>query len=833
MDDQGGKQELSGADADMAADNTKQNRDSQLTSGAVRTPSMALSFEVLFQKEIHQLAQRFSSSSDVAVTAREMAPDICKILNAERVDYYRINPVEKSLVTQLTLANGSTPDLKIPITSRSVPGYVVRSKGAVNLTNVYDDAELKAISQDLHFLKAIDTRTGLRTRELMAVPVVANDELFGVLQVVNNKSEKAFTALELQGAEMLAKAIGEQALQLRSGGDAPIKSSIAEITTVISALTPLSRPATKYAELVKNKVVSEADIAKIRTSSGSKDANFENELIRQFRVTPAQIGQALSSFYDVPYEPYQSRRNRVDALHSTLRSDMALRQGWVALSEEPDNGLAVLCLDPDALKSGRLIAQTYPKYTKVTYRVTTHKEFKDTVEQLAVNGIGSIDQLLAQLTKNTEETQRPEVVANQEVEENEVVRIVNKIITDAYQSRASDIHIEPGIGAAKMLVRLRIDGALEKFLELPASLRQAMISRIKVMAELDISESRRPQDGKITFRKFGPLDIELRVATIPSSGGIEDVVMRILAGGEPIPLDDLGLLERNKERLLSVISKPYGLFYVCGPTGSGKTTTLHSILAHLNTPEAKIWTAEDPVEITQRGLRQVQVNKKAGVDFALLMRAFLRADPDIIMVGESRDLETVSMGVEASLTGHMVLSTLHTNSAPEAITRLLDMGMDPFNFADALLGILAQRLARRLCSCKEAYKPSKDEMRAFMTEYAAELRQTEPWQKDPDGELQRSYDQLKTQYAIQGNWQLYKPVGCPECRNTGYRGRVGLHELLLVDDTIKTLIHEKARVALIFTAAIEAGMITLKMDGMQKVLAGHTDMKQVRAVCIK
>ncbi|WP_322579120.1 GspE/PulE family protein [Rhodoferax sp.] len=241
------------------------------------------------------------------------------------------------------------------------------------------------------------------------------------------------------------------------------------------------------------------------------------------------------------------------------------------------------------------------------------------------------------------------------------------------------------------------------------------------MCDLDISERRKPQDGKIKFKKYGPLDIELRVATIPSAGGVEDVVMRILAAGEPIPLEKLGLTAHNKARLEATVSKPYGLFYVCGPTGSGKTTTLHSILKFLNTPDTKIWTAEDPVEITQKGLRQVQINKKAGIDFALVMRAFLRADPDIIMVGESRDKETVSMGVEASLTGHMVFSTLHTNSAPESITRLLDMGMDPFNFADALLGILAQRLAKKLCDCKQAYVPDAEELRLFAAEYAEEL----------------------------------------------------------------------------------------------------------------
>ncbi len=397
----------------------------------------------------------------------------------------------------------------------------------------------------------------------------------------------------------------------------------------------------------------------------------------------------------------------------------------------------------------------------------------------------------------------------------------------------SDIHIEPLPGKAKTGIRFRIDGSLVNYIEVPSHFRQAMVTRLKIMCDLDISEKRKPQDGKIKFKKFGPLDIELRVATIPSSGGVEDVVMRILAAGEPIPLEKLGLTPHNKERLEKTVSKPYGLFYVCGPTGSGKTTTLHSILKFLNTPDTKIWTAEDPVEITQKGLRQVQINKKAGIDFALVMRAFLRADPDIIMVGESRDKETVSMGVEASLTGHLVFSTLHTNSAPESITRLLDMGMDPFNFADALLGILAQRLAKKLCDCKEEYFPDGEEIKLFLAEYAEELRHTTAWKADYAGEAKKLYDSWVKAYGHDGKLKFYRHKGCDKCGKTGYKGRIGLHELLIADDPTKKLIQERARVAELFSQCVEGGMRTLKMDGMEKIMLGLTDIKMVRSVCIK
>ncbi len=419
--------------------------------------------------------------------------------------------------------------------------------------------------------------------------------------------------------------------------------------------------------------------------------------------------------------------------------------------------------------------------------------------------------------------------------DNVIVRLVNKIIIDAYNQGASDIHIEPYPGKNKTVVRLRRDGELRNYYEIPSRMRNALIARIKIMANLDISEKRKPQDGKIDFKKFSMLKIELRVATIPTTNEQEDVVMRILASGKPLPLDKLGLSKRNHRDVQRLVTKPYGLFFVCGPTGSGKTTTLHSVLGHLNTPERKIWTAEDPVEITQKGLRQVQVHPKIGFTFAAAMRAFLHADPDIIMVGEMRDQETTSTGIEASLTGHFVFATLHTNSAPESIIRLLDMGMDPFNFADALVGILAQRLARRLCpDCKEAYEADTEEVRELLTEYCYELipkGADEAYSKMMRGKILKEWQENFANEA--GTFTLYRPKGCEACEDTGYRGRLGLHELLSASDNIKKLILEQARVSELLAAAIQEGMRTLKQDGIEKVLQGHTDIHAVRSVCIK
>lgn len=406
--------------------------------------------------------------------------------------------------------------------------------------------------------------------------------------------------------------------------------------------------------------------------------------------------------------------------------------------------------------------------------------------------------------------------------DNTLVQLVNKIILDAYHEGVSDIHIETYAGKQNTRVRFRKDGALVPYLEIPPNFRNAVISRIKVMSSLDISERRKPQDGKLDFQHFGPAKIELRVATIPTSSGLEDIVMRILAAAKPVPIEGLGLAEDSLAILKKIMLRPYGLVLVCGPTGSGKTTTLHSLLGYINTPERKIWTAEDPIEIAQPGLRQVQVNTKIGWTFANAMRSFLRGDPDVIMVGEMRDQETTKVGIEASLTGHLVLSTLHTNTAPESVVRLLDLGMDPFNFSDALLVILAQRLARALCpECQIAHAAKTAEIDELVAEYC------EGTPLDPAKVLQA----WQAHYAKDGKFMLHRAKGCKSCHQTGYRGRLGLHELMVISPAIKKLIQTRAPVSDILPVAISEGMRTLKQDGILKVLAGRTDISQIRAVC--
>lgn len=776
-----------------------------------------ITFEALFYKQLHHVTARIHDTENLDQIMLDTSQDICKLLNADRLTLYAVNDDRTAIVSKVKTGLNSSRDLKLPISPQSLAGYAAFSKQQLNLADVYDDDALKQIHPSLNFLKEVDKRSGYRTRQMLVAPILDGDVLHGVLQIINNKSDQPFGALEVEGIAQLCKTLATAIRQrTQKANDAA------------------RQKATKFDGLVADGVISQAELEQCLVDARSDGQTVEQVLISTFKVKPAQIGPSLARFFGVPYEPFYSGRIRSEALHGPLKRDFIEEQGWIPLEESPE-GLVIMCVDPEAVRGARVVPQVFPRIGKFAYRVTTLTEFEQTLSQLYGAGAegGSIDQLLADMDGGPIDDGYNDDSLESAAADNELVKFVNKVIIDACHQKASDIHIEPMPGKLKTGIRFRIDGSLVPYIEVPAHFRQAMVTRLKIMCDLDISERRKPQDGKIKFKKYGPLDIELRVATIPSAGGVEDVVMRILAAGEPIPLEKLGLTPHNRQRLEATVSKPYGLFYVCGPTGSGKTTTLHSILKFLNKPETKIWTAEDPVEITQKGLRQVQINKKAGIDFALVMRAFLRADPDIIMVGESRDKETVSMGVEASLTGHLVFSTLHTNSAPESITRLMDMGMDPFNFADALLGILAQRLAKKLCDCKEAYVPDGDELRRFVTEYAEELRHSRAWKSDYASEAQKLVDGWAETYGHDGQLRLYRAVGCDKCGGTGYKGRIGLHELLVSDDAVKKLIQERARVSELFAQAVEGGMRTLKMDGMEKILMGLTDIKMVRQVCIK
>lgn len=547
----------------------------------------------------------------------------------------------------------------------------------------------------------------------------------------------------------------------------------------------------------------------------ARQVDLETILIDKYRVPKGDLGLALSEFYQCPYVALDERTVIEQDLLKDLSFDYLRKHAWIPLRKQ---GLIidVVINNPHDLEQGVDIRRAFPGST-IRFSVGLRRDIEQYL--LIVTGQtsgGSLTEILGELVSEAES----ERVAEQdggEIDENDsaIVRLANQVITEAYRLGASDVHVEPYSDRKETAVRFRVDGTCFTSMRIPAVYRRALTSRIKIMANLDIAERRKPQDGKIRFKLAKDRELELRIATLPTAGGNEDIVMRLLTSKHSIPLEAMDFTPEVLQAIKGLAEKPYGIVLCVGPTGSGKTTTLHAILKHINTDERKIWTAEDPIEITQDGLRQVQVHPKIGFTFTTALRAFLRADPDVIMIGEMRDKETADTAIEASLTGHLVLSTLHTNSAAETVTRLLDMGCDSFNFADAMLGVLAKRLCKRICEhCKEGYHPTRQEYDELALGYGA-----------------LNWEKLGVDYTA--DLVLHRGRGCESCNQSGLRGRVPLHELLIGSETIKSQIQSKVKTADILNMARHEGMTTLLQDGIHKVLQGLTTYRQVRAVAMK
>jgi len=567
--------------------------------------------------------------------------------------------------------------------------------------------------------------------------------------------------------------------------------------------------------LIRNSCISREDLDVAIAEALKGPMDLETLLIEHHRIHPEQLGNSLSEFYDCPYVEYNERRPIDPGLLKNLNLDYLKRNFWIPMKRD-QNVLEVLIDDPHDLDKYLDIRRAFPGLT-IRFAVGLRRDIAQFLLAATDRAEGwSMSEILDELVKEARREEQREVHSAQVTESDcAIVRLANQLIADAYRLGSSDIHIEPFSDRKETAVRFRVDGSCFPYMKIPPSYRRAIVSRFKIMANLDIAESRKPQDGKIKFRLGGKKEIELRVATIPTAGHNEDVVLRILTAKEPMPLEAMDLSQRTLDELTRIAEKPYGVILCVGPTGSGKTTTLHALLSRINTQERKIWTAEDPIEITQDGLRQVQVHPKIGFTFATAMRAFLRGDPDVIMIGEMRDRETADIALEASLTGHLVLSTLHTNSAVETVTRLLDLGCDSFNFADAMLGVLAKRLCKRICSsCKEEYRPSRAEYEELVRGYG-----TEYWKN-----LDIEYD---------AGFRLFRGNGCDACNHTGFKGRIALHELLLGTEEMKALIQSRARTSQMLKLALDERMTTLVQDGIEKALQGHTTYKQVKAVAIK
>jgi len=630
---------------------------------------------------------------------------------------------------------------------------------------------------------------------------------------------KAARISYLTGTELEKRNHQEAALNLYKASS-ELNPADAEVAKRIDSTATAVTSGSKYDWLVRESVATAAQLQRAFGLAKKLNKSIEFILIDTYKIKKEDIGKAFAIFYRCKFRSFDPNLPAPVELLANLKKTFLLNEVWIPISWSKD-GIEVLVDDPRNLNKTDNI-KALMKTNKIQFSVAIREDIHAFInsffnkERQAEAG--------APVEEITDDIDIPDISFEEERDEttveeadessSQVVKLVDQLIIAAYRKNASDIHIEPSVVTKATSIRFRLDGVCQEYMKIPNSMVRGVVSRVKIMSNLDIAERRLPQDGKIKFRRKGVPAFEMRVATLPTAGGFEDVVLRILASSGAIKIDEMGLTERNLRVIKTIVAKPYGLILAVGPTGSGKTTTLHALLGHINKAGVKIWTAEDPIEITQQGLRQVEVKPKIGLDFARIMRAFLRADPDIIMIGEMRDEETASIGIEASLTGHLVFSTLHTNSAPETVTRLLDMGLNALNFSDAFLGVLAQRLTRRLCtSCRKEYDLPLEEFDELRTDYGAH------W-----------FERTGIRHAE--GMKLFRAVGCEACSNTGYRGRMGIHELMEGTADIKLMIKKQANTEEILQAALEQGMMTLKQDGILKVLQGITDISEVRRVCI-
>jgi len=654
-------------------------------------------------------------------------------------------------------------------------------------------------------------------------PSKASDELAKLVEAQKLGNKEVCQALFIFGQEMEKRDHREVALDNYKAAH-KLNPADAEIKKRQDSLAATFTTGSKYDYLLRKKLVTTDQLQQAFALAKKLNKSVEFVLIENNKISKQDIGKSFSLFYDTKFRDYDASFTVPVELLTNLKKAFLLNEYWVPMSWDKE-GVEVLVDDPRDLNKTDNI-KTLMKTNRINFTVAIREDIEQYIRHFFDKEHASAADVKAVTQSVDDFNLIPDVAFEEEEEDRDleeeaydeasgkIVKLVDQVIIAAYRNNASDIHIEPSSITKSTTIRLRLDGVCQEYMKVPNSMVRGIISRVKIMSNLDIAERRMPQDGKIKFRRKGVPTFELRVATLPTQGGYEDVVMRILASAGAMQMDEMGMTERNTKVMKRIVAKPYGLILAVGPTGSGKTTSLHAILSYINKPGIKIWTAEDPIEITQAGLRQVEVKPKIGLDFARVMRAFLRADPDVIMIGEMRDEETASIGIEASLTGHLVFSTLHTNSAPETVTRLLDMGLNPLNFSDAFLGVLAQRLTRRLCKeCREEYPLTKDEFEMIYVDYGEKFWDKTGIKYDPD-------------------MTLFKPVGCEACSKSGYRGRMGIHELMEGTPRIKLMIKKQANTELLFGQAMKEGMETLRQDGIKKVFKGMTDMAEVRRVCI-
>lgn len=709
-----------------------------------------------------------SKISDILYSAED---EIKGYVGADKIVLYKKSEHDQRMLAEFR-QGGQVSHIDVDISTDSMLGRVSLS-GKVLLVNSASD--FPNIQRD----KQIESIVQSPIAATVVLPVIYQQRLLGLLQLICAR-EYSFSQIHVKRAKTLAHIIAHHLAD-----DMAVADDAFEL-------------------LLADELISEHELSLLHARALNENTSIAHLLISEKNIAITTVAEALERYYQVPFFAYDpSHRLPENALEHINRKFLE-QERWVPV--EAEEGCVTVIME-DPLNAATLLDVEHLFFGKnIKICVGIYEDFCRYLDAPNTPTPASLAKDIEEIVAASQTNNDAVTESDNGCQADNTIRLVDELIENAYMIGASDIHIEPLADNQGASVRVRVDGVCRTDTHIPASLLPRVIARIKVISGMNVTDRRMPQDGKCVVN--GPNGaIEIRVAVIPSITGHEAVVLRILSSAQPLNLEQLNLSDRDLTHIRSIAERPHGLFLVVGPTGSGKTTTLHGLLHHINKPERVIWTIEDPVEITQPGLQQVQVNQQLGLNFAKGLRSFLRADPDVIMVGEMRDKETAHIAIQASLTGHLVFSTLHTNSAPETIIRIRDMGIDSSTFTDSLLGVLAQRLVRKLCEqCAEYTTPTPSEME-WLESHLAEGQK-----------LANNSSSLKIKHA----------VGCEQCDQTGYNGRVAIHELLINSKDMKKLIVTDAHLESLIECAAREGMRTLLQDGVDKIMAGIIDIRQLR-----
>jgi type II secretory ATPase GspE/PulE/Tfp pilus assembly ATPase PilB-like protein/GAF domain-containing protein len=776
--------------------------------GELFSKTLSLAFSKMYREEkIRAISVSIHSANNTDDILLKLEDALLDLFQAERLTIYAFDKKSNEVCSKVK-SGQAIKEIRVPVSPKSIAGCVATLLKPANLIDVQNDVELTCFHPQLRFDGKWDKASGFTSKAMLVYPLIFQGQLMGIIQLVNKRNGSSFNKQDENTAEIISEVL---ALGLHN------QSKYSQTKK------------TPFDLLISNGTLSQNELTAANIGARKQKLSPEFVLIKNHGFEKKEIGKSLSQYFNLPFIDLEQPGLIMEDLTSGLNKKELQKELWLPIAIN-NSKMTVAIVDPENSDIVSKIAMLFPKNDfefKVCIREdiidhlsggkTTSEGFgtRQPIQKIVGNpteqGLIDVDALIAEMEGGEESSGAD---ANEALTQADNMTAINvqDILADSISQQASDIHFEPAIGNKSITIRFRVDGVCREYQPQTNLSPQDVITILKKMAKLSITDSHLPQDGKFKI-KIDNEEIEYKLSTYPTFGQNEDVVLHKIEPLKPIPLKEMNLFSRNLGLIEENLGKPNGMMLFVGPSGSGKTTMVHSCLEHINTPRIKIFTAENPVEIVQRGLRQIQIDEKNGLTYLKAINSLADADADVVFLGELDDKETAGVALETALTGRLIISTLRLNSTIDAIRHMLNLELNPMNLAQGLLQIGAQRFVVTLCkTCKEGYHPDKDEFDQLMQEYGKE-----------------GFPKLGIKYT--DKIKLYKPAGCGKCNGSGYSGRTCIYEIMQMTPSIKQLIVDKAELKQIQIQAIHEGMNTLKQDGIWKIFRGYCDLKQVLAVC--